>query len=201
MVPASLPLNESPRIATFQGFLSQRECAYLIDLATPLLHDAFVVHPATGALIRDPIRTSRSIGFPFVSEEPLLHAINRRIAAATGTTYEQGEPTQILGYEPGQEYKLHSDALAHDPNQRNLTFLVYLNEGFEGGDTYFPDLGISFSGRPGDAILFANVDEAGRPDPRARHAGRPVQSGRKVLLSKWIRNAPLDLSGPPGRPF
>jgi len=93
-VPASLPLNDSPRIATFQGFLTQAECAYLIDRAEPLLRDAFVLHPATGALIRDPIRTSRSMAFPFVAEEPLMHAINRRIAAATGTTYEQGEPTQ-----------------------------------------------------------------------------------------------------------
>lgn len=199
--PTPRTLSPSPRIEAFDSFLTPDECAYLIDRATPLLQDSVVVHPTTGALIRNPVRTSRAAGFPFVSEDPAIHAINRRIAAATGTTYEQGEPLQILSYEPGQEYKLHSDALAPGQNQRILTFLVYLNDEFEGGDTWFPDLGLSFRGRTGDAILFANVDASGQPEPRARHAGRPVVRGCKMLLSKWIRAAPLDLSGPPGRPF
>ena len=33
------------------------------------------------------------------------------------------------------------------------------------------------------------------------HAGLPVTRGRKLMLSKWIRDKPLDLAGPPGRPF
>lgn len=194
-------MSSEPRIVGLDAFLTASECAYVIDRATPRLEDSVVVHPTTGAFMRDPIRTSRAAAFPFVDEDPVLHAINRRIAAASGTIYEQGEPLQVLSYEPGQEYKLHSDALPAGGSQRILTFLVYLNDGFEDGATIFPDLGLSFRGRPGDAILFANVDGAGEPDKRARHAGRPVLAGRKMLLSKWIRSTPLDLSGPPGRPF
>ena len=82
-----------------------------------------------------------------------------------------------------------------------LTLLVYLNDGYDGGETEFPDLGLRVRGAPGDALLFASVDAAGAPCPAARHAGLPVRSGEKFLLSKWIRAAPLDLSGPPGRPF
>ena len=200
-VARSRQLSREPRIETRSGFLTPGECAYLIKRATPLLEDSVVINPTTGAFMRDPIRTSRAAAFPFVDEDPVIHAINRRIAAATETAYEQGEPLQVLGYEPGQEYKLHSDALPPGSNQRILTFLVYLNEDFDGGDTYFPDLDLAFRGGTGDAILFANVDAQGAPDMRTRHAGRPVRSGRKMLLSKWIRSAPLDLSGPPGRPF
>ncbi|WP_294172114.1 2OG-Fe(II) oxygenase, partial [uncultured Sphingomonas sp.] len=126
---------------------------------------------------------------------------NRRIAAATGTTYEQGEPMQVLSYAPGQQYKLHSDALTGDVNQRVVTFLVYLNDDYDGGATVFPDLHLMVRGSRGEGLLFRNVTAEGAPHPLARHAGQPVTSGRKMLLSKWIRMSPLDLSGPPGRPL
>jgi len=192
---------EHPSIATFSGFLSPEECAYLVERAASMMQPSVVVHPKTGALVRDPVRTAKSAGFPFVLEDPVIHAINRRIAAATGTGYAQGEPLQVLRYDDGDEYRLHSDALPSGENQRVLTFLVALNDGYHGGATEFPDLSFSWKGKPGDALRFVNVDEKGAADPRCRHAGTPVISGTKYLLSKWIRQNPLDLSGPPGRPF
>jgi prolyl 4-hydroxylase len=194
-------LSSDPEVSRFPAFLTEDECAYLVETAMPRLQPAVVIHPATGAFIQDPVRTSTSAGFPFVAEDPVLHAINRRIAKATGTSYEQGEPLQVLSYVPGQQYKLHSDALPGQANQRAVTFLVYLNDGYGGGETSFPDLGIAFRGAVGEGLLFRNVDTAGQPHPRARHAGLPVSSGRKLILSKWIRSEPLDLSGPPGRPL
>lgn len=194
-------LSASPRVEAIPSFLTEPECSYLVDRAAPLLEPSVVVHPTAGTLMRDPIRSSTAAMFPFVSEDPVIHAINRRIAAATGTTYEQGEPLQVLSYTVGQEYKLHSDALPSGPAQRILTLLVYLNDNFQGGATHFPDLAISHRGGRGDALLFANVDHGGQPDPRSRHAGLPIKGGRKWLLSKWIRGQPLDLTGPPGRPF
>lgn len=198
---AAEPVRTDPQVSRLPTFLTPEEAAYLIDLALPALQPAVVVHPQTGTLIRDPVRTARAAGFPFVREDPVLHAINRRIAAATGTTYEQGEPLQVLSYEPGEEYKLHSDALPPGQNQRTQTFLVTLSEGFVGGETSFPRLGLNLRCAVGEALNFRNVDNSGEPDPRMWHAGNPVRSGRKLLLSKWIRAAPLDLSGPPGRPF
>ena len=182
-------------------FLTPDECRYLADLALPRLAPAVVFDPATGQQRLDPVRTAHSAGFPFVIENPVLHAINRRIAAATGTTCEQGEPLQVLSYQPGQEYKLHSDALPHGDNQRVATFLVTLSDGYTGGATSFPRLGLELKGKPGDGLFFVNTDRAGQPDPAMWHAGLPVSQGRKLMLSKWLREKPLDLSGPPGRPF
>lgn len=193
--------HDHPRIDRLPGFLTLAECHYLIDLALPLLQPAVVIHPQTGQFIRDPVRRAQSAAFPFVIEDPVLHALNRRIAAATGTRWEQGEPLQVLSYDPGDEYKLHSDAIAGEPNQRVQTFLVALSDDFEGGETDFPRAGVRLRGQPGDAIRFDNVTADGRPDERAWHTGRPVTRGRKLILSKWIRQAPLDLSGPPGRPL
>lgn len=192
---------QSPEIGIISGFLTPAECRYLIEAALPILQPSVVVDPMTGRFIRDPIRTSDAAGFPFVAETPAIHAINRRIALATATSPEQGEPLQVLRYRPGQEYKAHSDALPATDNQRVLTLLVYLNDAYEGGETDFLTPGISFRGKVGDAILFRNADPAGRPDPQARHAGRPVTHGEKIIASKWIRAKPLDLKGPSGRPF
>jgi prolyl 4-hydroxylase len=199
--PSSEPVRSDPEVRRYPVFLTEAECNYLIAQAQPVLQPSVVVHPVSQKFILDPIRTSTAAGFPFVREDPVMHAINRRIAAATGTTYEQGEPMQVLSYAPGQQYKLHSDALSGDINQRIVTFLIYLNDDYEGGATVFPDLDLMVRGKRGEGLLFRNVTAAGAPHPLARHAGQPVTRGRKMLLSKWIRMRPLDLSGPPGRPL
>ncbi|HEX8669187.1 MAG TPA: 2OG-Fe(II) oxygenase [Allosphingosinicella sp.] len=192
--PAEI-LSESPSVSLLRSFMTPRECDYLADAASPLFSDSVVVDPATGRLVRDPVRTSEAAAFPLALEDPLIHALNRRIGAASGTDPAQGEPLQVLRYRPGQEYKAHSDALPGGANQRILTMLVYLNDGYQGGETLFLENGLSIKGNRGDAILFRNADLTGRPDPAARHAGLPVRRGVKLLASRWIRAKPLDLTG------
>lgn len=199
MLPDQQEIHANPDIHAFPGFLTPAECQFLRGVAVPQLHPATVGDPRTGQVILDPVRRAKNTGFPFISESPVIHAINRRIAAVTATGYEQGEPLQIIAYEPGDEFKLHSDAVSHDTNQRTLTFLVMLDDGFTGGETQFPKLDLKLRGNLGDGLMFSNVDYNGRPDPLAWHAGLPVESGRKIILSKWIRAHPLDLSGPQGR--
>jgi len=186
-------LCPEPRVALVRGLLTAGECAYLIEAAQPLAQPALVVDPRTGRMSPHPIRTSDTAAFPLIDENPAIHALNRRIAAASGTDVRCGEPLQVLRYAPGQQYRLHSDALPGVPpgQQRVLTCLVWLNDGFAGGETDFPELQLRLRGEPGDALLFASADRAGRPDPRAVHAGLPVVSGTKWLASRWIRAAPL----------
>lgn len=202
-VPDARLLSSAPRVAALPALLSPDECRYLAELAAPRLQPSTVVDPRSGRLIHDPVRTARAAAFPLVLEDPVLHAINRRIAAATGTDWAHGEPAQVLCYRPGEEYRLHSDALppAPDVNQRTVTVLVALNVGYEGGETRFPRIELAWRGRIGEALAFCNVGPAGTADPAAWHAGAPVRRGIKFLLSRWIRQRPLDLSGPPGKPF
>lgn len=194
-------ISANPQLDYFAGFLSAAETDYLINMAKPLLQPSMVVHPTTGRMIHDPIRRAQSAIFPFVREDPVIHAINRRIAVATGTSAEQGEPLQVLCYTVGQEYKVHSDALPSVHNQRTATFLATLNENFDGGATYFPAIDCRVRGCVGDALHFVNVDQNGAANAAARHSGEPVTHGVKFIMSKWIRERPLDLTGPPGRPF
>jgi prolyl 4-hydroxylase len=190
-IPTREAVSESPAVYWVHELFSPAECQALVELATPFLNASVVVDPATGQMRADPIRTSEAAMFPWIDETPFIHALNRRIAAASGTTVEQGEPLQVLRYSPGQEYRSHSDALTNADNQRIMTALVYLNDGFEGGETNFPVPGLKLKGRIGDALFFRNVDAVGRPDTRATHAGLPVTNGQKWLASRWIRERPF----------
>jgi len=190
-VPDGEPVSESPLIFWVRGLFSEAECQALIEFAQPILNPSVVVDPSSGQMRPDPIRTSEAAMFPWIDETPFIHAVNRRIAAASGTTVEQGEPLQVLRYAPGQEYRSHSDALPHADNQRIMTALIYLNDSFDGGETSFPAPQLKLRGRIGDALLFRNVNEAGQPDTQATHAGLPVTKGEKWLASRWIRERPF----------
>jgi len=186
-------LSQAPDVRAFRGLFSAAECTYLIETAKPLLQPSVVVDPRTGQQVPNPVRTSTAAGFPYTDENPAIHALNRRLAAASETDVRSGEPLQVLCYAPGEQYHEHSDALpgVAPRQQRILTFLVYLNEDYEGGETSFPSAGLKFRGRTGDGLLFRNASPDGQPDPRAIHAGLPVTAGAKLLASRWIRATPL----------
>jgi prolyl 4-hydroxylase len=194
--PAPEVLSAAPRVEVYRSLLTAEECAYLVVAGGPSLQPSVVVDPQSGRLIPHPIRTSDNTQFGVYAEDLVVNAINRRIAAVSGTAAEQGEPLQLLRYRPGGEYRAHMDALPGEPNQRILTVIVYLNDGYQGGETTFVRRNLSFRGRPGDAILFANVTSDGRPDPEAQHAGLPVTKGTKLIATRWIRGARFTFPAP-----
>jgi prolyl 4-hydroxylase len=197
--PATRRLSESPLVLAAERFASPEECAYLVRAAAPSLQPAMVVDPASGRLIPHPVRVSEGAIFGVHAEDLVVNALNRRIAALSGTGPEQGEPLQLLRYAPGGEYKAHMDALPAEPNQRIVTVLVYLSEGYAGGETRFLRTGLTFAGRKGDALLFRNATADGAADPMALHAGLPVRRGVKLIASRWIRQSRFTY--PPPRPL
>jgi prolyl 4-hydroxylase len=195
-LPAPQRLSDSPAVSAFPALLSPAECDFLVAQAQPWLQPSFVIDPATGRQLRNPVRTSDSMSFGYMLEVPAIHALNRRLAAATGTDVRHGESLQVLRYRPGQEYKPHFDAVAGEPNQRILTLLVYLNDDYEGGETRFLRTGLAFKGRKGDALLFRNALPDGRADPASQHAGFPVTKSEKLIASRWIRARPFAFPSP-----
>lgn len=194
--PAHLPqpewLNKDPGLARFPALLTPEECGYLTAAADGILAPAVVVDPSTGRMINHPIRTSDGALVGPTRENLVIRTLNRRLAAISDTRVQHGEPLSILRYKPGQQYRLHSDALPGNVNQRVATILVYLNDDFEGGETQFPALGVTVKPARGDVVLFENITETGAPDQRMNHAGLPVTRGVKWLATRWIRAAPYD---------
>jgi prolyl 4-hydroxylase len=185
-VPTPERLSERPDLRLFRQLITPTECAYLIRTADPLFQPS-MVYNNDGQEVRDTIRTSDGAGIYWLAEDPAIHALNRRIAKATRTNYDQGEPLQVLRYSPGQEYRPHFDYLQGNDNPRPWTALVYLNEDYEGGTTRFVKTGHEVRGRAGDVLVFCNSDGSGAREPLAEHAGMPVTEGMKYLATRWIR--------------
>lgn len=196
--PEPKVVSERPRILTVQGLMSKRECERVIGHARGKLRRAGTYHPATGEEAEIPERSNSKaelqitdIDLPFM----LLHV---RMSNLLGLPTQCFEPTNVLHYKPGEEFKPHVDYLNKDQpglaanmsalGQRIVTLLVYLNEDYEGGETHFPRIDYAFKGRTGDALMFGNVNENGAADPMSLHAGLPPRSGEKWLLSQWVRN-------------
>lgn len=183
-------LSSNPLIRLLSRFMSDEECDYLVRAAQPLMRPSMIIDPASGRRVPHPFRTSTSMNFDPTQEDLVVHALNRRIAVATGTLVEAGEPLHILRYTPGQEFRPHHDAIEGAVNQRQWTALVYLNDQYEGGETVFPEIGLTVGARRGDCLVFENASNLGEPNPKARHAGLPVTDGTKWLASRWIRQRP-----------
>jgi prolyl 4-hydroxylase len=190
LAPQPETLSEAPYVARIPDLLTPEECSFLAGLAEPRLKPALIFHEGRRQFVRDPLRNSDATGFPLLLETPAVHAINRRLARASGTDVRQGEPLQVLRYRAGQEYHAHLDAIPGLANQRHLTLIVYLNDDYEGGETFFFAPQLKVKGRAGEGLLFANALPDGRPDPASRHAGLPVTAGAKLLASRWIRQRP-----------
>jgi prolyl 4-hydroxylase len=193
-------LSSAPHVLCSEHFMTEAECSYLKSALEGALQPSLVVDPATGRMIPHPVRKSDFAVFGVHAEDLVVNALNRRIAALSGTGLDQGEPLQLLRYRAGGEYRAHLDALPPaEPNQRILTVLVYLSDDYQGGETSFPRTGLSFRGRTGDALLFRNVATDGSPDPLAIHCGLPVTHGEKLIASRWIRERRF--AYPPPRPI
>lgn len=196
-------MHEAPRIVVFDALLPRAWCNWLIRRAQPRLERARVVDPRTGERSPHPLRTNSGAGFGLLESDVIIQLAKLRIAAAVGSPASHQEPGNVLRYRPGEQYRLHLDWIAPNPGneaelrvtgQRERTCLVYLNDGYAGGETTFPELDWRFRGQPGDAMVFANMHADGSADRRTRHAGTPPESGEKWLYSVWIREREFPLA-------
>jgi hypothetical protein len=191
-------LSESPRIRLIPEFATPAECRWLMALAQPQLGPATVFDKDTGGQTLDPTRDNSFVVMRIGEMNVLSEVLRQRISAATSLPVPLFEPSQILHYAVGQRFKPHHDFL--DPakdayqdsllrfGQRIATFLIYLNDSYEGGETNFPSIGLKYRAKTGDALFFANVTREGIPDPLTLHAGLPPTSGEKWVFSQWIRD-------------
>ena len=196
--PPKEALSDSPRILAIRGFTPPPVCDWIIQRSGEKLGPAMIWDEQSGTGRRDPVRTNSSLELRLTDMDVVLAVERARISAATRLPEMIFETPQVMRYTVGQEFKLHHDYL--DPRvpghaidierrgQRIGTFLVYLNDEFGGGETDFPEAGVSFRGEKGDALFFTNVGRDGAPDVRSMHAGRPPSSGEKWILSQWIRD-------------
>ena len=92
-------------------------------------------------------------------------------------------PVRVYRYEVGHHFGLHNDQsyFRGDGARSLLTLLVYLDDDVTGGETEFPEQGVTVVPRTGDALWFQHM---------LLHAGRRVERGVKHVLRSDVLYAP-----------
>ena len=191
-------VHESPRIQIVEGFAQPQECDWLIARGRGRLKPAEVYDPGNGRGFRaGNFRSNSAAAFNIAQSDVVLALLRERIARATELATGGMEPAMLLHYAIGEQFAPHYDFIDPDVpgfaqdiarrGQRVATFLLYLNDDHEGGETHFADLDWRHRGAKGDALIFWNVGPGGQPDRRTLHAGLAPTRGEKWLLSQWIR--------------
>lgn len=190
-------LSNISQIGACKGFAPSGFSEWLIDRSANRLVGARANVAGGGPVLR----TARDAAFGPQDRDLVLAIMQERAARLIGVPVQFHEPPNVISYEPGQEFSLHADFIDPRPpeyqqelqvlGQRTATIVTYLNDDFEGAETVFPDAQVTFRGATGDAIVFSNVLRDGQPDYNTRHAGLPPISGRKWVLSQWIRSKPF----------
>lgn len=186
----------APALAVLENVISADECEALMALARPRLRPSTVVDPETGEERVEAHRDSEGMFFQ-LSENPLIARLDQRISALMNMPLENGEGLQVLRYGPGTQSTPHFDFLipSNATNQASLarsgqrvsTLVIYLNTVESGGETVFPELGLSVSPQQGNAVYFEYCNSLNQLDSKSLHAGAPVQQGEKWVLTKWMR--------------
>jgi prolyl 4-hydroxylase len=199
-LPKGLVLHADPLVRHFPAILNSRVCEWLIERARGKLTRALVYDVATQKDVAHDARTNSFAVFHNMEADLIHLMVQTRIAAACGQPLSHLEAPTVLHYGLGEEIVNHYDFV--DPEKpgyeeeirrsgyRILTFLVYLNADYEGGETVFPKFGLSFRGQKGDGMYFVNTQANMQADVRTLHSGRPPTSGEKWVFSQFVRNRP-----------
>jgi prolyl 4-hydroxylase len=193
----NIPTDENYFIQEIPNFLTLEECNQIRQISADKLIDSKVYSPSTD-LVDAKVRISKQTWLND-NTNPLILEISKRIAKITKTKLTDQEELQVVNYYPGGFYKPHYDAcnrkvedcsrLNGTRGPRYITFIIYLNDNFEGGETHFPNINKYIVPEIGKAAIFYNVNLNGDVLEKSLHEGKDVKNGVKWIANKWIRNS------------
>jgi hypothetical protein len=142
------------------------------------------------------MRTNTMALFDYASLDVVQFLVQARMSLSCGYPMQHFELPMVLHYDVGQQITPHFDFIdanagdyaqqIREQGQRMITFLLYLNNEYAGGETTFPELGIVHRGTAGHGLYFINAREDLSPDRSMLHAGSPPTAGEKWIVSQFI---------------
>jgi len=175
-------------IGTMADFLSAAECDDYIRLGETAGFDEAPISTAQGMVIMKDVRNNERVMF---DDHERTQALYERLAPHLSPLFQKkwapvglNERLRLYRYDVGQLFDWHYDGhFARSNGQRSMfTFMVYLNDDFEGGATSFSLVGygvasigdmIRITPRKGMALLFHHP---------ILHRGDTVTARRKYVL-------------------
>lgn len=193
--PASKMCGEAYR--EIDDFLTAEECDSLKAAADARAMTASEVGTSEAAYLDLSARQSRQAWILHADNDvaaKILEQTKALVQDCLGSDLEY-EQVQVVAYRKGGKYDPHYDGTECNGDcprsQRLATLLVYLNDGFEGGNTAFPKLGASIVPKKGKAVLFWVADPETRDlFEETLHGGDPVTDGEKWIATQWVLAKP-----------
>ena len=181
-------------ILLFERLLDSALCYHIIKIAECCQFEAAGIELST---VKTQIRSNEIL---YLAEHnSLLKSTNQillgRVAFIQqllhhhyGVKFSQAETCSILRYQPGQYYKRHIDNLllssrleevAQGVPTRDISIVGYLNDDFEGGETFFDRQNIKIKPTIGSVVVFPSY----YTHP---HQALPVIKGQKYSFTTWL---------------
>ena len=175
-----------------KNFLSEEECLSFIKMIDENNAPSAVVEGGDDISTISKNRTSSTSNLNH--SLPQVQNFHQKIADYLGIDILKGEHLQGQLYEEGQYFKPHQDFFsgpAYDKHclssgNRTHTFMIYLNDDFEGGGTNFVNLKKVISPETGKGLTWKNMENNVCLD-EAMHEGVPILKGRKYIITSWWR--------------
>jgi len=163
-------------IFTIENFWTPLECGDFIAKSEAIGYEPATVETESGQRLVASVRNNNRVIY---KDELLAGELWERLEPFApqqiGNSKAVGlnELFRFYKYEPGQEFKRHRDqSYIRDNGEASYcTFMIYLNDDYEGGETTFNDLIIQ--PQTGLALIFFHDLE---------HEGSPVKAGTKYVL-------------------
>jgi len=174
-----------PKPVVIENFLSENERIHIKQEAKSKLQASTVDKDRR---VDEQIRKSETAWLS--TEDPIVRSVVERCVSRTDRPIENCEQLQVLRYKEGGHYNPHQDVFYQDKNKRLYTFIIALNDEYEGGETTFPYLNEKYKLNAGDALFFHTLDNYGLDTSDALHGGQPVKSGEKWVCNLWVHKHP-----------
>lgn len=166
----------SEEICTVTDFFSAEECDSYVRLAESIGFEEAPINTALGPIIRKDVRNNTRV---ILDDEQRANNLWSRIPdyiphrLGNWKVCGVNERLRFYRYELGQLFDWHYDGCYERENGERsyLTFMIYLNDDFEGGETTIEREKIV--PQKGMALFFVH---------QIRHRGEPVVRGRKYVL-------------------
>lgn len=164
-------------IFLIEDFLSIQECDAFIEKGEQVNFEEAKVNVDGRQVKIKGIRNNERVLF---KDEFLANSLFEKMKSFVPKTMELYEVSglnelfRIYKYSKGQRFKMHRDG-SYQRNEQEcsfFSFLIYLNEDFEGGETYF-EKGINVKPKTGSVLVFKHP---------LRHEGKSLISGIKYVL-------------------
>jgi len=190
-----------PRVGQVSQLCPAPACEWLIARSRSRLERALVYDAFERREMAHEMRTNTAANFDYATLDVVQFLVQARMARTCTQRMQQFEAPMVLHYSPGEQIKPHFDFIdtnapdyeqqIREQGQRMITFLLYLNDGYDGGETTFPELGIVNRGRQGDGLYFINSRADRSADRQMLHTGSPPTRGEKWIVTQFIRDIAL----------